>query len=134
MKHNLNISNLNFKLKMAHLLHYQNIQTLEMEIFKIHHGFSQISFLDLFHNYNENNFYSWWYKFNFQIPRITTTLKWTESIFVPVIWNNILIEVRSIENFDTFKTEIWKQKPKNCWWRLCKTYVKHLGFLNISQY
>ena len=34
------------------IIHHQNIQTLEIEMFKIHQGFSQISFLD------ENNFYS----------------------------------------------------------------------------
>ena len=58
LKHNLNITNLNFKLKMAHSLHQQNIQKLEIEMFKIHHGFPQVSFLDLFHNYNENIFYN----------------------------------------------------------------------------
>ena len=38
-------------------IHHQNIQTLIIEMFKIHHGFSQVSRLDLFHNYHENNFY-----------------------------------------------------------------------------
>ena len=51
-------TNLNFKLKMAHSLHHQKIQTLEIEMFKIHHGFSKVSFLDLLYNYHENNFYS----------------------------------------------------------------------------
>ena len=37
---------------------HQYIQTLEIETHKIYHAFSQVSFLDLFHNYNENNFYS----------------------------------------------------------------------------
>ena len=37
-------------------IYHQNIQTLAIEMFKIHNGFSQVSFLDLFHNYNENNF------------------------------------------------------------------------------
>ena len=58
LKHTLNIANLNFKLNMAHSLHLQNIQTLEIEMFKIHHGFLRVFFLDLLHNYNKNNFYS----------------------------------------------------------------------------
>ena len=65
LMHNLNIANLNFKLKIAHSLHHQNIQTLETYLL-IHHGFSKVSFLDLFHNYNENNFYS----FRFQPNKI----------------------------------------------------------------
>ena len=43
---------------MARSLHHQNIQELEIEMFKIHHEFSKVSFLDLFYNYNVNNFYS----------------------------------------------------------------------------
>ena len=87
-------------------------------MFKIHHGLSQVSFLDLLHNYNENIFYSLRSKSDFQVPRINTT------IFVPVIWNNIVIEIKWFKYFDIFKTEIRKWKPTNCRWRLCKTYAK----------
>ena len=74
-------------------------------MFKIHHGFSQVSCLNLFHNYNENNFYSLRSQPDFQIPRTNTTLKGTESVryFGPVIWNNIPTE--DIQNFGTFKTK-----------------------------
>ena len=83
-------------------------------MFKIYQGFSQISFLD------ENNLYSLRSQPDYQIPRINTTLKRAESVryLGPVIWNNIFIEVKSIKNFDTFKTEIRKWKLKNCRWRL----------------
>ena len=86
------------------IIHHQNIETLEIERFKIHQGFSQIFFLD------ENNFYSLQSQPDFQIPRINTALKGAESILYlgPVIWNNISIEIRNIKNFDTFKTEIRK--------------------------
>ena len=72
---------------------------------KIHYGFSQVSFLDLLHNY-DYNFYSLRFQPDFQIPRINTTLKGTESVryFGPVIWNNIPTEIRSIQNVDTLKT------------------------------
>ena len=77
LRRNLNIANLNFKLKMAHSLHHQNIQTLEIERFKIHHRFSRVSFLDLFHNYNENNFYS----FRSQPNTIRAcTISWTSNL------------------------------------------------------
>ena len=104
-------------------------------MFKDHHEFSQVSFLDLFHNYNENNFYSLWSQPDFPIPRINTTLKGTEPIryFGPVSYNNIPIEIRIIKNFDTFKTEIRKWKPANFWCRLYKTCIEDLGFINISQ-
>ena len=52
---------------------------------------------------------------DFQIPRINTILKGIEPVryFGPVIWNNIPIEIRSIKNFDTFKTKIRKWKLTN---------------------
>ena len=86
-------------------IHDKNIQTLEKEMFKTHHGFSQVSFVDLYHNYYYN-FYSLRSQLDFQIPRINTTLKGTDSVryFGPIIWNNIPIETRSIQNVDLFKT------------------------------
>ena len=68
-------------------------------MFKIHNGFSQVSFLDLFHNYNENYFYSLRSQPDFQIPSISTILKGIETVryFGPVIWNNIPVEIRSIK-------------------------------------
>ena len=103
-------------------------------MFKIHHGFSQVSCLDLFHNCNKNKFYSLRSQHDFQIPRTNPTLKGTGSIryFGPVIWNNTPIEIRSIQNFDTFKTEIRKWEPTNCCCRSCETYVKDLDFTLVN--
>ena len=72
---------------------------------------------------------------DFQILTINTTLKGIESVryFGPVIWDNIPIEIKSIKKINTFKTEIRKWKPTNCSCRLCKTYVKDLGFINIRK-
>ena len=71
------------------IIHHQNIQTLEIEMFKIHQGFSQISFLD------ENNFYSLRPQPDYQVPGINTNLKGAESVqyLGPVIWNNLPIEI-----------------------------------------
>ena len=71
------------------IIHHQNIQTMEIEMFKIHQGFSQISFLD------ENNFYSLRSQPDYQVPGINTTLKGAESVqyLGPVIWNNLPIEI-----------------------------------------
>ena len=84
-------------------------------IHHIYHGFSKASFLDLFHNYIYN-FYSLRSQPNFQIARINITLKGSESVryFRPIISNNIPIKIRSIQNVDTFKTEITNWKLKSC--------------------
>ena len=87
-------------------IHHKNIQTLETEMFKTHRGLSQVSFLDLFSNYNENDFYSFRSQPNFQIPRINTTLQGEESVpyFGTVISNNIPIKIRSIQNVEILQT------------------------------
>ena len=73
-------------------------------MFTIHHGIFT-SFLDLFHNYN-CNFYSLQSQSDSQIPRIKSV-----RYFGPVIWKNIPIEIRTIQNVDSFKTEITNWKP-----------------------
>ena len=116
-------------------IHHQNIQTLAIEMFKIYNGFSQIfSFQDLFVNRNENSPYFLRSQPDFLIPSINSTSKGFQSIryFGPVIWNKIPIELRRIENIDSFKAEIRKWKPISCPCRLCKTYVRGLGFVNKS--
>ena len=57
-------------------------------MFKTHNGFLQVFFLDLFHYYTENNFYSLRSQRGFQISRINITLKGKESerYFGTVIW------------------------------------------------
>ena len=64
--------------------------------------FSKVSFLDLFHNFNENKFYRLRSQSAFQLPKINTTLKGIEFVRY-FIRNNIPVEIRSIINFDTFE-------------------------------
>ena len=68
-------------------------------MFKIHNGFSQVSFLDLLHNYHKNNVHDLRSQPDFQIAnlQINITLKRIESVryFGAVIWNNILVEIFS---------------------------------------
>ena len=51
-------------------------------------------------------------------------------------WFGIIVpvEIGSIKNFDTAKTKIKEWKPTTCSCRLCKTYVKGIGFIDISQH
>ena len=90
--------------------HHQNIQTVAIEMSKIRSGFSQVSFLDFFQNFDENNFHSLRSQPGFHIPSIYTALKGIESVgyFGLEICNNIPIEIRNIKISDTFKTEIRK--------------------------
>ena len=115
-------------------IHNQNIQTLDIEMYKVRNGLLQTSVQDLFDSYPQNNFYNLRSKPDFRIPRVNTTLKGTESVryLGPIIWNNIPIEIRRIREIELFKSEIRKWKPLNCPCRICKHYVNGLGFINVA--
>ena len=50
-----------------------------------------------------------------------------------IFWTSNLEQYSCIKKIDTFKIEIRKWKQTNYPCRLCKTYAKDLGFINISQ-
>ena len=102
-------------------IHQQYIQTLEIKMSKTHHEFSQVSFLDLCYMKTKKltkvveitmkmTFMVYNLNLTFKIPRTNSTLKEAKSAryLGRVTWNNILTEMRSIKNFDTFKIEITK--------------------------
>ena len=91
-------------------------------MFKINNGFSQISFLNLFHNNNNEP--------DFQILRINTTLSPYDILNQQFA---TIFLFKYVLNFLKHLRQIRKWKPTNCSCKLCKTYVKDLGFINISQ-
>ena len=59
-------------------INHEIIETLEIEMFQVHYGLLQVSFLHLFYNCKESNLYSLRSPPDFQIPRINTAFKGTE--------------------------------------------------------
>ena len=68
------------------------------------------------------------------VPSINTLFKGQNSIsyFGSVIWNLIPAELRGINSFQVFKSEIKEWRPTNCPCRLCRNYIGTLGFVNIA--
>ena len=68
------------------------------------------------------------------VPSINTLFKGQNSInyFGSVIWNLIPAELRGINSFQVFKSEIKEWRPTNCPCRLCRNYIGNLGFVNIA--
>ena len=99
-------------------------------MFKIHLGFSKVSCLNLFHNCDENNFYSLRSQPDFQIPRTNTTSKGTESVryFGAVIFQLKIFKILT----HLKQREITKSKLRNCSCRLYETYVKDLELTLVN--
>ena len=52
--------------------------------------------------------------------------------FESVIWNSIPAELKGINSFQVFKSEIKAWRLTNCPCRLCKNYIENLGFFNFA--
>ena len=86
---------------MAHSLHHQNIQTLEIKLIM---DFQEPLFWICFIIITKTTFIV------FDLNQMQYK---PVQYFGPVICNDIPIEIISIKNFDTFNTEIRKWEPKN---------------------
>ena len=108
-----------------------NIQSLAIEMYKtvnnLPGGNLSEFFVRNYHNYNLRS------KSELTVPSINTVFKGQNSIsyFGSIIWNSIPVELREINPFQVFKSEM-KPWPTNCPCRLCKKYIKNLGFVNIA--
>ena len=75
-------------------------------------------------------------KRTFIIPRVNSEYMGKHSLryFGPVVWEQMLpVRYKEITSLDKFKQEIKRWVPDNCKYRLCKTYVGVLGFVNITE-
>ena len=112
-------------------IHHQNIQSLAIEIYKSMNNLPGGNLSEFFvsnnHNYNLRS------RSELTAPSINTVFKGQNSIsyFGSIIWNSIPVELREINPFQVFKSEMKPWRPTNCPCRLCKKYIENLGFVNI---
>ena len=110
-------------------IHTKNLQALAIEMFKTYKKLSPPIFQEIFHE-RENN-YNLRNCSYFTIPAVNSTYYGTESIsnLGPRIWNLVPNKLKELSNINSFKKEIKKWKPENCPCRLCRTYIRNVGFI-----
>ena len=111
-------------------IHIRNLQTLAIEMYKVRYGLSP-KIMNLVFPLKENCRY----------PRendfITTNVKkvnhGTETLAFlgPRIWS-LIPDDWKLQSLSIFKKNVRKWIPNKCPCRLCKTYVKQLGYTNLS--
>ena len=112
-------------------IHDRNIQTLAIELYKVYKGISP-KIMELVFPLNSNS------KYPRENDFITRNVKkvgtGTESLahLGPQIWNLIPLNIRNSKSLYSFKKEVRKWKPNKCPCRLCKIYVKDVGFVEIK--
>ena len=111
-------------------IHHRNIQLVAIVMFKVRNGLCPEIMRDLFQLRESPNG-----KIGFVIPKVKTEYMGKLSLryFGPVVWETMLPKVyKEINGLDKFKEDIKKSIPI-CKCRLCKTYVKGLGFTETSE-
>ena len=102
-------------------IHERNIQKLAIEMYKVKNKMTPVPFQKIF-TINK--------KGDFVIPKINTVNRGEETVRYrgPKIWEIIPEDIKKAESLAIFKDKIKKWKPVDCTCRLCKTFVKGLGY------
>ena len=110
-------------------IHQRNLQYLVYEIYKAQHSLSPEIMSEIFVFRDAQ--YSLRNNTKLQGRNVKTVSYGTESIsaLAPKLWRLIPPEIRNIESPFEFKQKIKTLKIENCPCRLCKVYIKDLGFI-----
>ena len=114
-------------------IHHRNIQLVAIEMFKVKNNISPQIMKDLF-TLNVNPRAGKISFFN--KPNVNSVWKGESSLrwFGPVVWYSMLpISYKEITTLEKFKEEIKFWVPDNCPCRLCKEYIRGLGFVTLFE-
>ena len=112
------------------ITHHRNIRLVAIVMFKVKNGLCPEIMRDLFQLRERPDGTT-----RFVIPRVNNEYMGKLSLryFGPVVWETMLpSDYKEINTLGKFKEDIKKWIPI-CKCRLCKTYVKGLGFIEISK-
>ena len=105
-------------------IHERNLQKLATEMYKVKHNLCPKPFQEIFTPSIRG-------KNEWVMPKVNTVNKGVETIRYrgPKTWGLVPEEIKKSKTLFTFKEKIKKWKPSSCTCRLCKTYIKDLGYL-----
>ena len=111
------------------ITHHRNLQTLAYDIFKVKKNVVPEILTEIFPQKESNC--SLRNSTTLQGRSIKTVMYGSETIssFGPKIWDILRTELKRTVPSILFKKKIREWAPKNCPRRLCKTYVRNIGFL-----
>ena len=114
-------------------IHERNIQILATEMYKVSKGMSPPQITELFARRDEHPFNL---RHNVEIlqPLVNSVCCGTESIsnLGPKIWGMVPDTYKNIDSLYNFKKAIKKWKAENCPCRICKVFVKNIGFCETA--
>ena len=111
-------------------IHERNIKNLAIEMFKIKNNLSPSFLKEIFPE--SSNLVNLRRKPAFQTFNVKSVYKGTETISFrgPQIWLALPNNIIESQTLAEFKLKLKTWKPKGCMCRICKTYVRDIGFIN----
>ena len=105
-------------------IHERNLQKLAVEMYKVKHNLCPKPIQDLFTPAIRGN-HDW------VLPKVRTENNGKETIryMGPKTWELVPEEIKKSKSLSSFKKNIKEWKPVGCTCRLCKVYIKDLGYL-----
>ncbi|MCH2405854.1 MAG: reverse transcriptase family protein [Nitrosopumilus sp.] len=105
-------------------IHERNLQKLAVEMYKVKHNLSPLPFRNLFKPASRGNA-------EWVLPKVRTVNKGLETIRYrgPKTWELVPKEIKESTSLSIFKDKIKDWKPSGCNCRLCKTYIKDVGYI-----
>jgi hypothetical protein len=110
-------------------IHHRNLQKLAIEMYKVKNGDSPKIMQNIFqkipNHYNLRNNRIW------TTHNVRTVYYGTETLSYlgPKTWDILPKSLKEADSLKQFKRDIKTWKPEGCTCRLCRSYVKGLGFL-----
>ena len=113
-------------------IHHKNIQSLGIELFKVEKGIANPILCDIFPlrsiGYNLRS------QTDLSGSSVNTTHFSLNSprYFASKVWNMVLLELKNLNDVESFKSEIRKWEPMQCEYTLRLPYMHSIGYVNIS--
>ena len=110
-------------------IHQRNLQVLMTEIYKIINHIAPPIMSSLF-EIRENTHNTRYFQVLSNESRRTINYGLETICYrAPFLWANLPPEYKLANSLNIFKRRIKKRKGENCPYRLCKTYVRQLGYI-----
>ena len=111
-------------------IHERNIRCLATEMFKTKNNLNPSFLKQIFPT--SNNVVNLRCKPSFQTFNVKSVYNGSETVSFrgPQIWSTLPDYIKESQTLLEFNNKINKWKPKGCMCRLCKTYIKDVGFIN----
>ena len=109
-------------------VHHKNIQILAIELYKTKNDIGPEL---LKHIFKLKGDYKYCSKMPFETNNVRTVTYGTETISFlgPKIWSLIPNDIKNANTLNEFKSKIKEWIPTKCPCRLCKIYIKDVGFI-----